>query len=317
MRALCLAGSPAAKTRNHNHAHASRRRSAAPGAHCCSAQPRAAREATAPTAQQTMVSLGDLAPPEKPTGRRYLTGRPDGQEAVWRNPRRYLVPKQVEGRAAARQEGPQEPEGRRRDRRGRARAQFPDRAAQSGYDSPERDFVGTHLNRKIIPVPLEETLEHRLGFKGRVRDRRNGIPKVGLKEVVDMWPGYMKQEGLIPGQCGVDNRTPDNVVPKPHKVTPLTYEEKKRRDRLRGEMGDVSGLTNALGEGDDVLASWEERTGRVWKTKAVRARRGGAVGGALGARVPRQPRLRGCASGARGGAGVSCLGAYAAGAREF
>ena len=150
--------------------------------------------------------------------------------------------------------------------------QFPDRAAQSGYDSPERDFVGTHLNRKIIPVPLEETLEHRLGFKGRVRDRRNGIPKIGLKEVVDMWPGYMKQEGLIPGQCIVDNRTPDNVVPKPHKVTPFTYEEKKRRDRLRGEMGDVSGLTNALGEGDDALASWEERTGYyVWKTKAVRA----------------------------------------------
>ena len=88
-------------------------------------------------------------------------------------------------------------------------------------------------------MPLEETLEHRLGFKGRVRDRRNGIPKIGLKEVVDMWPGYMKQEGLIPGQCIVDNRTPDNVVPKPHKVTPLTYEEKKRRDRLRGEMGDA------------------------------------------------------------------------------
>ena len=150
--------------------------------------------------------------------------------------------------------------------------QFPDRAAQSGYDSPERDFVGTHLDRKVIPVPREETLEHRLGFKGRVRDRRNGIPKVGLKEVVDMWPGYMKQEGLIPGQCIVDNRTPDNVVPKPHKVTPLTYEEKKRRDRLRGEMGDVSGLTNAAGDGDDALASWEERTGYyVWKTKAVRA----------------------------------------------
>ena len=36
--------------------------------------------------------------------------------------------------------------------------------------------------------------------------------------------GYMKQEGLIPGQCIVDNRTPDKVVPKPHKVTPLTYE---------------------------------------------------------------------------------------------
>ena len=90
--------------------------------------------------------------------------------------------------------------------------------------------------------------------------------------MVDMWPGYMKQEGLIPGQCIVDNRTPDNVVPKPHKVTPFTYEEKKRRDRLRGEMGDVSGLTNALGEGDDALASWEERTGYyVWKTKAVRA----------------------------------------------
>ena len=44
-----------------------------------------------------MVSLGDLAPPEKPTGRRYLTGRPDGQEAVWRNPRRYLVPKASKG----------------------------------------------------------------------------------------------------------------------------------------------------------------------------------------------------------------------------
>ena len=44
-----------------------------------------------------MVSLGDLAPPEKPTGRRYLTGRPDGQEAVWRNPRRYLVPKPSKG----------------------------------------------------------------------------------------------------------------------------------------------------------------------------------------------------------------------------
>ena len=87
-----------------------------------------------------------------------------------------------------------------------------------------------------------------------------------------MWPGYMQQEGLVPGQCIVDNRTPDNVVPKPHKVTPLTYEEKKRRDRLRGEMGDVSGLTNAFGEGDDALASWEERTGYyVWKTKAVRA----------------------------------------------
>ena len=93
-----------------------------------------------------------------------------------------------------------------------------------------------------------------------------------------MWPGYMKQEGLVPGQCIVDNRTPDNVVPKPHKVTPLTYEEKKRRDRLRGEMGDVSGLTNALGAGDDALASWEERTGYyVWKTKAVRA---GEAGGA-------------------------------------
>ena len=90
--------------------------------------------------------------------------------------------------------------------------------------------------------------------------------------------GYMKQEGLIPGQCIVDNRTPDNVVPKPHKVTPLTYEEKKRRDRLRGEMGDVSGLTNALGAGDDALASWEARTGYyVWKTKAVRA---GEEGGA-------------------------------------
>ena len=90
-----------------------------------------------------------------------------------------------------------------------------------------------------------------------------------------MWPGYMQQEGLIPGQCIVDNRTPDNVVPKPHKVTPLTYEEKKRRDRLRGEMGDVSGLTNAAGDGDDALASWEERTGYyVWKTKAVRAGEG-------------------------------------------
>ena len=218
-----------------------------------------------------MVSLGDLAPPEKPTGRRYLTGRPDGQEAVWRNPRRYLVPKASKGEPPHGKKALKSPRGGGEISWSRAR-QFPDRAAQSGYDSPERDFVGTHINRKIIPVPLEETLEHRLGFKGRVRDRRNGIPKVGLKEVVDMWPGYMKQEGLVPGQCIVDNRTPDNVVPKPHKVTPLTYEEKKRRDRLRGEMGDVSGLTNALGAGDDALASWEERTGYyVWKTKAVRA----------------------------------------------
>ena len=29
-------------------------------------------------------------------------------------------------------------------------------------------------------------------------------------------------------------------MPKPHKVTPLTYEEKKRRDRLRGEMSVVA-----------------------------------------------------------------------------
>ena len=58
-------------------------------------------------------------------------------------------------------------------------------------------------------------------------------------------------------------------------MTPLTYEEKKRRDRLRGEMGDVSGLTNAAGDGDDALASWEARTGYyVWKTKAVRAGEG-------------------------------------------
>ena len=43
-------------------------------------------------------------------------------------------------------------------------------------------------------------------------------------------------------------------------------------------MGDVSGLTNAAGDGDDALASWEERTGYyVWKTKAVRA---GEEGGA-------------------------------------
>ena len=194
---LCLAGSPAAKTRNHNHAHASRRRERClETAHPAANVPRAAREATAPTAQQTMVSLGDLAPPEKPTGRRYLTGRPDGQEAVWRNPRRYLVPKPSEGRAAARQEGDQEPEGRRRDLVV-ARAPVPGPRGAVGLRLAERDFVGTHLNRKIIPVPLEETLEHRLGFKGRVRDRRNGIPKIGLKEVVDMWPGYMKQEGLI------------------------------------------------------------------------------------------------------------------------
>ena len=145
-----------------------------------------------------MVSLGDLAPPEKPTGRRYLTGRPDGQEAVWRNPRRYLVPKPSKGEPPHGKKALKSPRGGGEISWSRAR-QFPDRAAQSGYDSPERDFVGTHLNRKIIPVPLEETLEHRLGFKGRVRDRRNGIPKVGLKEVVDMWPGYMKQEGLVPG----------------------------------------------------------------------------------------------------------------------
>ena len=143
-----------------------------------------------------MVSLGDLAPPEKPTGRRYLTGRPDGQEAVWRNPRRYLVPKPSQGEPPHGKKAIKSPRGGDEYRHKVAR-QFPDRAAQSGYDSPERDFVGPHLNRKIIPVPLEETLEHRLGFKGRVRDRRNGIPKIGLKEVVDMWPGYMKQEGLV------------------------------------------------------------------------------------------------------------------------
>ena len=217
-----------------------------------------------------MVSLGDLAPPEKPTGRRYLTGRPDGQEAVWRNPRRYLEPKPIEGEPPHGKKALKSPRGGDEYRHKVAR-QFPDRAAQSGYDSPER-VAWDHIHRRTVPVPLEETLEHRLGFKGRVRDRRNGIPKIGLKEVVDMWPGYMKQEGLIPGQCIVDNRTPDNVVPKPHKVTPLTYEEKKRRDRLRGEMGDVSGLPDAAGDGDDVLASWEQRTGYyVWKTKAVRA----------------------------------------------
>ena len=192
--------------------------SAASAAHCCSGRPRATREARAPTAQQTMVSLGDLAPPEKPTGRRYLTGRPDGQEAVWRNPRRYLVPKASKGEPPHGKKALKSPRGGGEISWSRAR-QFPDRAAQSGYDSPERDFVGTQINRKTIPVPLEETLEHRLGFKGRVRDRRNGIPKVGLKEVVDMWQFLLYR---------TEKKTPKHHVP-----FEITLCSKRLRQRRR------------------------------------------------------------------------------------
>ena len=185
MRALCLAGSPAAKTRNHNHAHASRRRSAAPGAHCCSGLPRAAREATAPTAQQTMVSLGDLAPPEKPTGRRYLTGRPDGQRPSGAT--RALPRAQAQqGRAAARQEGDQEPGGG-------GEISWSARAPVPG----PRGAVGLRLARARLcrdsPQPKDYSCPSRrrwsIAWASRAGwDRRNGIPKIGLKEVEDGGP---------------------------------------------------------------------------------------------------------------------------------
>lgn len=216
-----------------------------------------------------MVSLGELAPAVKPTGRRYLTGRPDDQETAWRKGQKYLVPKKAIGEAPHGKKTIPLPKGGAEYRHKVAR-QFPEAARRSAYDVGER-VPWDHIARKTMGVPHEEALETTLGFKKRVTNRRNGIPKVGMKEVTDMWPGYFKQEGLIPGACICAPREKDVVGNAPDKVIPLTYEERKRRERLRDEIGDVSVLTNASGHGDDVLKSWEERTGLyVWKTKAVR-----------------------------------------------
>ena len=218
----------------------------------------------------------------KPVGRRKLYGRPDGVEEVFRPKRRVLHPRESKTHA---QEGKRYLEGPKCDTLIRHPERLHNNAAQmrSGYDSIEQlawsckgrvSLDGTLAQHR---VSLERTLEIECGIKKTVdyASRRSGIPEraPGDKSysVVACSPGFYKQEGLIPGACIDDRRRKDEVRSSKAGLKHLTYEQKKRAEKLKSELLDVNELTNAR-DATEGTTSWEERTGMyVWQTKAQRA----------------------------------------------
>ena len=217
-------------------------------------------------------------------GRRKLYGRPDGVEEVFRPMRRVLQARKSKTHAI---EGKRYIAPIKCDSLLRHPERLHNREAQnrSGYDVPEQLAWSCKGNVMLYGEPaqhrvsLERTLEIECGIKKTTDShlaRRNGIPvrAPGDKSysVTACSPGFYKQEGLIPGACIDDRRRKEEIRPNRQAARHQTFEEIRRAKNLRGELEDVSELTNARDDAEGTT-SWEERTGcHVWKTKAMRAK---------------------------------------------